>query len=574
MKLRTKFAIALLLITVVLSTATYGGLEFYKQQQISVTQQSVNETAELTSTQIEEEIRRTKDDVGAIASRPEARDFDRSAQVADDFLANSRFFAVQIIAANGTAIAFRGDITEAARERVVGSDLSDEPYVEHVLDTGEIYMTEPEYANSTESYLTIISAPMIGEGEIKGVFAAAIWIDTTTFFRMVAPLETSTQTVQVTNGGDNLHVGEQTFSQQISSSATVEPVGWELTISRDASGLTTQLRNLAIAQGVGLLFVLGMVVVFGYWQYATNLRQTERLLRGFRRLEEGDYEHRLSLAAAEEWTQISDGFNHMSQGLKRREQQLRDRQQRLEVLYRVMRHNVRNEMSVIQNYADIIRDFTDDEILDEAAETILNAGRDLIGLSEKAGQIKSAMESADTEVAPVEVTDIVESTVADLDEEYPAVDVSTSLPDSVWVAAIPTLDMAIENVCENAYKHNDADEPTVDIAVETEGEDTVRITVADTGPGIPQQERNVLEKGRETALEHGSGLGLWLVFWIVDKSGGTLRFDENEPRGSIVTMELDQAAPPGEADPESATAAKAEDGDYSEAPELTADAED
>ncbi|WP_162562404.1 hypothetical protein [Salinigranum rubrum] len=31
--------------------------------------------------------------------------------------------------------------------------------------------------------------------------------------------------------------------------------------------------------------------------------------------------------------------------------------------------------------------------------------------------------------------------------------------------------------------------------------------VADNGPGIPRQERDVLVDGRETPLEHGSGSG-------------------------------------------------------------------
>jgi sensor histidine kinase regulating citrate/malate metabolism len=68
--------------------------------------------------------------------------------------------------------------------------------------------------------------------------------------------------------------------------------------------------------------------------------------------------------------------------------------------------------------------------------------------------------------------------------------------------------------------------------------DTLSIAVADNGPGIPDHEQQVLEAGEESALEHGSGLGLWAVHWGVTRMGGDLAFAENDPRGSIVTVSI------------------------------------
>ena len=67
----------------------------------------------------------------------------------------------------------------------------------------------------------------------------------------------------------------------------------------------------------------------------------------------------------------------------------------------------------------------------------------------------------------------------------------------------------------------------------------MEVRVADDGPGIPAAEVNVLERGYETPLEHGSGLGLWIVNWIVTESGGGISFDENDPRGSVVTLRFE-----------------------------------
>ena len=66
MKLRTKFAIVLFVVMMVLSTATYGGLELYKQETLERNQESVDESARLASTQISEKIRESVGD-GALA---------------------------------------------------------------------------------------------------------------------------------------------------------------------------------------------------------------------------------------------------------------------------------------------------------------------------------------------------------------------------------------------------------------------------------------------------------------------------------------------------------------------------
>ncbi|WP_195155780.1 hypothetical protein, partial [Halorubrum sp. AJ67] len=55
-------------------------------------------------------------------------------------------------------------------------------------------------------------------------------------------------------------------------------------------------------------------------------------------------------------------------------------------------------------------------------------------------------------------------------------------------------------------------------------------------------ERAVFTEARETALEHASGLGLWLVHWIVTESGGDLKIDTREPTGTVVRMWLPRAA--------------------------------
>jgi signal transduction histidine kinase len=86
------------------------------------------------------------------------------------------------------------------------------------------------------------------------------------------------------------------------------------------------------------------------------------------------------------------------------------------------------------------------------------------------------------------------------------------------------------------------------------GEESVTVTVADDGPGIPETERRVVGNGSETPLDHASGLGLWLVTWITRDSGGEVVFEAPEDGGSVVRLVLDSAVPPVDGEPDRAGA--------------------
>lgn len=58
------------------------------------------------------------------------------------------------------------------------------------------------------------------------------------------------------------------------------------------------------------------------------------------------------------------------------------------------------------------------------------------------------------------------------------------------------------------------------------------------GPGFPNRNaRHVLDREID-ALNHGSGLGLVLVYWVVQLSEVAIEFSENHPQGSVVSVSL------------------------------------
>ncbi|OYR79092.1 PAS domain-containing sensor histidine kinase, partial [Halorubrum ezzemoulense] len=182
--------------------------------------------------------------------------------------------------------------------------------------------------------------------------------------------------------------------------------------------------------------------------------------------------------------------------------------QRLNVLNRVFRHDVRTETNLIQGYAEQLRSDPTDEralsIIEESAERML----ELSERTRSAGELFDPTE--ESESAPL--TAAVEAAVAEARAVAPDARVEVGR-----VAAVPVpvvLEVVLGNLCTNAVGHNEADAPwmRIDTAV---ADGWVEVTVADDGPGIDPAEYDVLDRGTETPLRHGSGIGLWIVKWGV-----------------------------------------------------------
>ncbi|WP_158855431.1 PAS domain-containing sensor histidine kinase [Halorhabdus sp. CUG00001] len=216
-----------------------------------------------------------------------------------------------------------------------------------------------------------------------------------------------------------------------------------------------------------------------------------------------------------------------------------DRQARMtqiRTIDRVLRHNLNNALTVILGNAESI---ADKEVEDPqwSAQRIIRTGERLQATTRKEREITTFLSESRPTVEHDGVT-IVESAVTDVREEYPHADLTVERPASQPVVAVTYIDRAIEELLENAVTHSDRATPSVQVSLATT-DGVVEISVEDDGPGMPEMERDVLTGDRDIEpLYHGRGIGLWLVHLIVQYSDGTVTFEENEPRGSVVTIRL------------------------------------
>ncbi|EMA31070.1 PAS domain S-box protein [Halobiforma nitratireducens] len=295
----------------------------------------------------------------------------------------------------------------------------------------------------------------------------------------------------------------------------------------------------------------------------------------------------------------TDGFSERTFGVYTDITERKQHRKRVEILNRVLRHDLRNGMNIIDGCAQLLLDelekldeleeveatgggddtdtdtdtdtdsgsdsgsrpgpgsepenepehddYDHDESLEiqgrEYARTIQERANELIDLAEKTRGVERTLDRDDTTTNVVDLVDLVTNAVERLEREYAAADASSSLPDSCVARGTEFLETALFQLLENAVEHNDGEHPSVDVTVtDAPDDEMVRVSIADDGPGIPTEERELLQEDREiTQLRHASGLGLWLVNWVVTHSGGRLSFEDRDAGGTIVRIELPRA---------------------------------
>ena len=139
-----------------------------------------------------------------------------------------------------------------------------------------------------------------------------------------------------------------------------------------------------------------------------------------------------------------------------------------------------------------------------------------------------------------DLCELVSDTCARLQADYEGAGVTlecTCSEPQVCPVDAQLLHQAMTNLLTNALDVLGAGD-RVQIRVEAESERSSRITVLDSGPGIPEEERERIFKPFVTTKDHGSGLGLAVVSKVVLQHGGNIEVENVPEGGARFTLSL------------------------------------
>jgi signal transduction histidine kinase len=210
------------------------------------------------------------------------------------------------------------------------------------------------------------------------------------------------------------------------------------------------------------------------------------------------------------------------------------RDQYYEVLNRVLRHNLRNKLNTIQANAELAH-----ENPAAAAATIQQQASDLLSTVDKARKIQQTAIDPPIERGQFTVRAAVEPVLDSYTDREDVVCHYECQPEPLWLRSDKhLLRNIVAEAVENAVVYSDTER--TEVCIEAEAADTdqhaVTLRITDNGSGIPHSELEPLRKDHETALLHGSGIGLWIIKWGVTRLDGTVEFRQTDPSEVRITL--------------------------------------
>lgn len=227
---------------------------------------------------------------------------------------------------------------------------------------------------------------------------------------------------------------------------------------------------------------------------------------------------------------------------KQVEQDLRQKTEQLALLNRMIRHDIRNDMAVIEGWLEILRDDLPPAFVDRL-DRIERASQHTSKLTETARDMIALIEqdSSDIDVHPVGLHQVLSDEIERIETTFDQADIQLIGRPDVRVQANVMLSSVFGNLLNNAVQHTDEETPLITVEVECE-DGTVRVRIADNGPGISKERREEIFDRETKGLESdGIGLGLYLVKTLIEGYGGDVWVTDNDPKGAVFVVELARA---------------------------------
>ncbi len=223
---------------------------------------------------------------------------------------------------------------------------------------------------------------------------------------------------------------------------------------------------------------------------------------------------------------------------------LKRKTEQLLLLNRITRHDIRNEMNVVSGWTEQLAAHTDDAG-DQIRQRIVDSSQHVVDLTKAVREFVDTLQTAgDPDLRAVDLETVVTDELAKRRRTFDDAEfvVDGEVP-QVHVRANDLLASVFRNLLNNAVQHNDSERPRVTVAVEARA-DTVDVTVADNGSGIPPDQGDAVLGRTERGLDHpAAGLGLYLVDTLVAQYGGAVRIGAADSGGASIDVEFRRENP-------------------------------
>ena len=294
---------------------------------------------------------------------------------------------------------------------------------------------------------------------------------------------------------------------------------------------TDMLRSKPLEETVGIngivmctLTIIFMAMVFLY-VYMNILRPFEKMKDYASEIAKGNFDLPLNYERSNYFGAFTWAFDSMRKEITRSRMAEREAIENNKTVIATLSHDIKTPITSIRAYAEGLEDNLDTsperrsrylEVLIRKCDEVTALTNDLF-LHSLSDLNMLQMQPEEFMLVPFLKQSISEISAGHEDVVFKEPDFSP-----VIYADRKRINQIVENLINNSRKYA---KTTVAVLL-TRSEDMVSIHFRDTGSGIPDEDMpfitNKFYRGKNTGDENGSGLGLYIVNYIAEQSGGSL----------------------------------------------------
>ena len=303
--------------------------------------------------------------------------------------------------------------------------------------------------------------------------------------------------------------------------------------SQISSDVNQSLILIGLAAGCLIILLVSLLL-------RRTLRPVRVLATAARHLGEGDLSQRVPEGGYDELGLLSNTFNTMAEGLEKAEKQRRN-------LMADVAHELRTPIFNIQGRLEAIAD----GVFEPDADTINSIRQQVKHLNNLVEDVRTLAlaesRKLQLDIQPHLITGILEHCVEDFRAQAELQGISLTLltnPDIPPIHIDRTrISQVVHNLLQNAIYHTPSGGEVTVSARKTDHE-SIRVSIADTGPGIPGESLPFVfdrfyRADQARAIDTGgSGLGLAIAKELVEAHGGEIWVESKKSRGSTFFFNL------------------------------------
>jgi PAS domain S-box-containing protein len=199
-----------------------------------------------------------------------------------------------------------------------------------------------------------------------------------------------------------------------------------------------------------------------------------------------------------------------------------EKRKRMGMVQRVMRHNIRNDLTKVRGWAQIMSEEPDADTRLDHLSQIEDTLDEWEKITQDMERLRDIETSTEKDGRVIKAHSAIRSAISRCRNEYPSVEITqTSInSENVWISGI--VEEAVKKLIMTMIDQPSGEESQLNLSLSKPNEGWVAIEVVDTGNRMNQQEGEILSTGEETALVHAQGTGIWVIRTLIKEAGGNI----------------------------------------------------